>query len=256
MINKQMPQQHYENIRIILYSVLIGALPLLLVFTAGQTVQAAQVANDIDIRSTLEQTATELKWTGKVDLTPLGTGNTLFIVHDTQGVLAITRYYSPEAAIDSFVSNRQGMDASFHGYPAKSRPGDKSLTWQVNSLVFTVVSKAGTATQWAEIMNNSAVLNSLVKRSTADSNQISIFDFTYMPKAPVEGEPIVLVNMCTNPSGEIVAYLWYVDGNHISESDNQMSVELVGLLAGVHTVELKVRKASGDGSIGKMIKVY
>jgi len=256
MINKQMPQQHHENIRIILYSVLIWVLPMVFVFTAGQTVQAAQVANDIDIRSTLEQTATELKWTGKVDLTPLGTGNTMFIVHDTQGVLAITRYYSFQAAKDSFDSNRQGMDTSFHGYPAKGRSGDRSLTWLVNSLVFTVVSKAETATQWAEIMNNSAVINSLVKQSIADSTQIPVFDFAYMPKAPVEGDPIVLVNMCTNPSGEKVTYLWYVDGKHMSESDNQMSVELVGLPAGVHTVELKVSKASGGGSIGKMIEVY
>lgn len=88
-----------------------------------------------------------------------------------------------------------------------------------------------------------------------DMSQIPFCEFTYMPKNPVEGDPIVLVNMSTSPGGDDT-YLWYVDNKHIAERDNQMSWELLGLTKGSHKIELEVRHASGGGmTIIKRIEI-
>lgn len=88
-------------------------------------------------------------------------------------------------------------------------------------------------------------------------SKINGLDFTFMPKKPTEGDPIVLLNLCTNSSGEKVTYLWYVDGKHIEEKDNQMTWELIGLKKGFHNLQLKVRKESGggDNTISKIIEI-
>ncbi len=190
----------------------------------------------MDIRSMLASAASELKWTAQVVPTPLGKGDTLFIVHHPQGVLAITRYNSPEATRNAFYLNRVGKDTEFHGYPAKGKVGDGSLTWLMESLVFTVVSKDGLATQWAEILNNAADTH----------GPDTIRDFDYMPKNPVEGDPIVLVILNNNLSN--VTYLWYVDGKHILERDNQTNWELVGLKKGSHKIEMEIRDELGNGT--------
>jgi len=143
---------------------------LLLSWCAGLSAQPDQSANEQDIRSALGMASTDLGWISQVEVSQDQPGNTVFMVQDIDGILAITSYRSPAIAKASLSTSGQGVETTFHGYRAMSQPRGGALTWVVNTLMFRVVSKAGSVEELAEALNIAAAVNSLIGQPTDGLN--------------------------------------------------------------------------------------
>ena len=148
--------------------------------------QAPKAAGDADIRFALDSAASDLGWLAQVESAPLSAEDTVYVVRDTSGVLAITHYGSSEGAEKAFRSSSSGEKRRFHQFDALAGAGQSSLTWMADKLVFSAGSGSGDAEKLAEFLFQAATKSGLIAQPampetpSVDAGKTS----TEMEKAP------------------------------------------------------------------------
>jgi PKD domain len=76
--------------------------------------------------------------------------------------------------------------------------------------------------------------------------------FTYMPLAPVAGEPIVLTSTSSDPDGPITSLFWDLDGDGAFDDAAGTTASLTFFAAGTYPVALQVTDREGASAVASV----